>query len=151
MNVAVIGCGVRGSVAAALLAGAGVEELSLVDGALIDEGDIGTSPLVFTPDLHAGKANALVAKIGLINPAVLAMPFPAHLDADNAEAILAGADVVIDCVGEEAISSAIAAAAAAGEIELVAAPADYSPATATPAEAVATGAAQAESALEQRN
>ena len=104
MNVAVIGCGVRGSIAAALLAGAGMEELSLVDGALVEADDLG-APLQFTPDLRAGKADALVAKVGLINPQVHAQAFPAHVDEQNSIAILTGADCALDCVGDSEISA----------------------------------------------
>ena len=87
MNVAVIGCGVRGSVAAALLAGAGVEELSLVDEALVEETDVGRHPLQFSPDVGSGKADALVAKLALVNSRIHAQAFPANLSAENATAM----------------------------------------------------------------
>jgi adenylyltransferase/sulfurtransferase len=38
-----------------------------------------------------------MAKLNLINPTVLVEPYPATLDATNAEAIFTGADVVVDC------------------------------------------------------
>lgn len=147
MNVVVVGCGVRGATVAALLAGGGVAELSLVDGGFVEQDDIGGHPLQFTPDLRASKPEALTAKIGLINPAVHAQPFPANLDADNALAILTGADLVVDCVGDAEVSKAIAAAAGELELGVVGAPDDYSPTDSTPAVAVAIGALQAESAL----
>lgn len=147
MNVAVIGCGVRGSIVAALLAGAGVEELSLVDGALITEADLVDNPLIFTPDLNAGKADALVAKLGLIAPSVLAMAFPANLDADNAAAIVAGADVVIDCSDDGVVAEALAEVCAGDEVRLVEACGDYDAAAVTPAQAVEVGARQAREAL----
>lgn len=147
MNVAVIGCGVRGSIVAALLAGAGVEELSLVDGAFVEEGDIGVSPLQFTPDLRAGKADALVAKLGLLNPRVHAQAFPADLDGANAVAILTGADVVVDCAGVSEVSEAVELAAKEIGVVVVAAPDGYSPSEVSAARAVAVGANQADEVL----
>lgn len=151
MNVAIIGCGVRGSVAAAVLAGARVEELSLVDEALVDTLDIGSHPLQFTPDVGMRKADSLVAKLGLISPTTHAQPFPANLDEQNAVAILAGADVVIDCVGDPEVTAAIEAAAEELGTTLVLAPADYAAASATSAQAVSVGALQADEALRSRS
>lgn len=150
MNVAVIGCGVRGSIVAALLAGAGVEELSLVDGAFVEEGDIGVNPLQFTPDLRAGKADALVAKLGLLNPRVHAQAFPADLDGANAVAILTGADVVVDCAGVDEVSEAVESAAKEIGVVVVAAPDGYSASEESAPRAVAVGAIQADQALALR-
>jgi adenylyltransferase/sulfurtransferase len=150
VNVAVIGCGVRGSIVAALLAGAGVEEISLVDGAFVEEGDIGVSPLQFTPDLRAGKADALVAKLGLINPAVHAQAFPADVGSENALAILTGADVVVDCVGAAEVSEAVESAVKETGIVLVAAPDGYVRDAVSVPEAVSVGALQAHEALGHR-
>jgi adenylyltransferase/sulfurtransferase len=150
VNVAIIGCGVRGSIVAALLAGAGVEELSLVDGAFVEEGDIGVSPLQFSPDLRAGKADALVAKLGLINPGVHAQAFPADLDGANAVAILTGADVVVDCAGVGEVSEAVELASTEIGIVVVAAPVGYLRDEVEPAEAVSVGALQAHEVLGHR-
>jgi molybdopterin/thiamine biosynthesis adenylyltransferase len=151
MNVAIVGCGVRGSIVAALLAGAGVEELALVDEAFVEEGDIGLSPLQFTPDLRAVKAEALVGKLGLLNPRVLAQPFPANLNAENALAILTGADCVVDCVGVAEVAEAIEAAAYEIGIPVVSPPPDYDAAEVSAARAVAVGADQADTALAFRS
>lgn len=147
MNVAIIGCGVRGSIVAVLLAGGIVKELSLIDGGFVEADDIGRNPMLFGPDVRAGKADSLVAKLALINPDLLAIPFPADLDADNAEAILAGADVVVDCVGDAAISEAIARSAEHHGARLVGPPAGYEAALVSPARAVAVGAEQADRVL----
>jgi adenylyltransferase/sulfurtransferase len=150
VNVAIIGCGVRGSIVAALLAGAGVEEISLVDGAFVEEGDIGVSPLQFTPDLRAGKADALVAKLGLINPEVHAQAFPADVVAENAAAILTGVDCVVDCANDPVASVAVELAAKEIGIDVVAAPEGYSAAHVSAPRAVAVGAGQADEVLASR-
>lgn len=144
MNVAVVGCGVRGSILAALLAGAGVEEISLIDGGHVAEQDIGLHPLQFAPDLRAVRAEALAFKLNLISPSVLAVPFPANLDQDNAEAILAGADCIADCAGSEAVTQSILDAVALPRTPVVAPPGDYNADEISPARAVAIGALQAD-------
>lgn len=151
MNVAVIGCGVRGSIVAALLAGAGVEEIALVDGAFVEEDDIGVSPLQFTPDLRAGKSDALVAKLGLINPVVHAQAFPADLGAENAVAILTGVDCVVDCAGVLEVSEAVDLAAKEIGTVVVAAPVGYVASEVSAARAVAVGAGQADEVLALRS
>lgn len=127
MNVVIIGCGARGSLVAGLLTSAGVEELSLVDGALVEESDLGAHPLQYTPDLNAVKSEALVAKLGLINSKIFAQPFPAYLDASNASAITLGADVVVDCAGDPDATSAAESACADSGTPFVPAPADFTP------------------------
>lgn len=145
MNVAIVGCGARGSLVAALLASTGVSQLSLVDGAFVEESQ--RHPLRFTPDTNANKADALVAKLGLINPEVLVLPFPADLDAANAEAIVAGADVVVECTSSAMAADAVAAACAALSIRLVVTPADYAADRVNLAEAAEVAAAQAAAVL----
>lgn len=147
MSIAVIGCGVRGSIAAALLAAGGVDELSLVDGGFVEQEDLGVGPLIFTPDLRAAKADALVSKLALIAPTTHAMAFPANLDEDNAGAILLGASAVLDCVGTPKVAEALAAAAAEHGIDLISPQDGYdAQAVATP-DAVAAAAEQAGRAL----
>lgn len=145
--IVVVGCGVRGATVAALLAGHGVGELALVDGGFVEQGDVGRHPLQFTPDVNASKPEALAAKLGLINPAVHAQPFPANLDADNAVAILTGARLAIDCVGSDEVRDALATAASELGIAVIDAPADFSTSDSSDALAVAAAGDQAERAL----
>jgi molybdopterin/thiamine biosynthesis adenylyltransferase len=150
VHVAIVGCGVRGSLVAALLAGAGVEELALIDGASVEEADLGSHPLQFTPDLFASKPEALTAKLGLINAEVHAQPFPAFVAEGNAEAILTGSDCVVDCSNDDFAGPLIAEACATLSIPLVAPPEGFDPAEVTPAFASAIAALQAELALGTR-
>lgn len=96
----VVGVGARGQLAAAHLAAAGVGRIGLIDGAFFEERDLRTGPLTFTPDVGSSKADGAAVKLGLINDSVHAEPFPAFLDEANAELILQGADVVIDCTND---------------------------------------------------
>ncbi|MFT4049678.1 MAG: ThiF family adenylyltransferase [Solirubrobacterales bacterium] len=150
MIVAIVGLGVRGSICAGLLAGAGVEELSLVDGGFVEPSDVGRHPLQFTPDVNASKSDALVAKLGLLNPAIHAQPFPADLSEENASAILLGASCVVDCAGQEDVSGWIESAAKEIGIPVIAPPAGYVSGEVTSAVAAAVGSLQADLVLALR-
>ena len=93
----VIGLGALGSPVATYLAAAGVGQLGIVDGDEVELSNLHRQPLHFTPDVGAPKAESAAAKLALINPGVMVEPYPAALDEANAEAIVMGADVVVDC------------------------------------------------------
>lgn len=93
----VIGAGALGCPAATYLAAAGVGRIGIVDDDDVELSNLHRQPLHLTPDLGARKADNAVVKLGFLNPEVVVEPFPARLEATNAEALLAGADVVVDC------------------------------------------------------
>jgi adenylyltransferase/sulfurtransferase len=93
----VVGVGALGSPVATYLAAAGVGQIGLVDGDEVELSNLHRQPLHFTPDVGGGKAESAAAKLALLNPEVMVEPYPATLGADNAEAIVTGADVVVDC------------------------------------------------------
>ena len=93
----VVGAGALGSPVLAYLAGAGVGRIGIVDDDVVELSNLPRQPLHFTPDQGTNKAVSATAKLNLMNPAVMVEPYPATLDAMNAEAIVTGADVVVDC------------------------------------------------------
>lgn len=93
----VVGAGALGSPVAAYLAAAGVGQIGIVDGDAVELSNLHRQPLHFTPDVGQPKAEVAAVKLGLLNPEVAAEPYPVMLDAANGEAIVAGADVVVDC------------------------------------------------------
>jgi molybdopterin-synthase adenylyltransferase len=93
----VVGAGALGSPVCTYLVAAGVGVLGVVDGDVVELSNLHRQPLYMTPDVGASKAEVAAAKLGLLNPDVLVEPFPAELDAANAQAIVMGADVVVDC------------------------------------------------------
>jgi molybdopterin/thiamine biosynthesis adenylyltransferase len=95
----VVGAGALGSAAATHLAAAGVGRLGIVDGGDVTARDLHGASLHFTPDVGQSRAESAVAKLGLLNPDIQADAYPVAVEEANAEAILAGASVVVDCSG----------------------------------------------------
>jgi molybdopterin/thiamine biosynthesis adenylyltransferase len=93
----VIGLGALGSPVAAYLVGAGVGRVGIVDGDDVELSNLPRQPLHFTSDVGTNKALSAAAKLSLLNPTVLVEPYPARLGRMNAEIMLDGADVVVDC------------------------------------------------------
>ena len=93
----VVGAGALGSPVCTYLVAAGVGTLGVVDGDVVELSNLHRQPLYMTPDVGAPKADVAAAKLGLLNPEVVVEPYPATLDGANAEAIVMGADVVVDC------------------------------------------------------
>ena len=93
----VIGAGALGSPAATYLACAGVGRIGVVDGDWVELSNLQRQPLHFTPDVDAQKAESAAQKLGVLNTEISVEPYPVEVDADNAAAIVAGADIVLDC------------------------------------------------------
>jgi adenylyltransferase/sulfurtransferase len=93
----VVGAGALGSPVLMYLAAAGVGHLGVVDPDAVELSNLHRQPLHFTPDLGLPKAGNAVVKLTALNPEVQVDQYPARLDETNAEAIVMGADVVVDC------------------------------------------------------
>jgi len=92
----VVGAGALGSPAATYLAAAGVGRIGIVDSDRVELSNLHRQPLHYTPDVGSAKAESAAAKLGVLNPNVVVEPYPVRLDEQNAEAIVSGADVVVD-------------------------------------------------------
>jgi molybdopterin/thiamine biosynthesis adenylyltransferase len=106
----VVGLGSLGSPVAMALAGVGVGRLGVVDPGVVEEGDPARAPLHFHADLGIPKAQNAAVKLHALNPRVHVEPYPALLDELNGEAIVLGADLVVDCTGGLAVNDACCAA-----------------------------------------
>ena len=93
----VIGAGALGSPAATYLACAGVGRIGIVDYDAVERSNLARQPLHFTPDVGEPKAETAAQKLGVLNTEVTVEPYPVELDEENAEALVTGADVVVDC------------------------------------------------------
>ena len=103
----VVGAGAAGSAAAAQLASSGVGYVAIVDGAAVSLRDLAGQAIYYTPDVGQSKADTVAGKLGLLNPEVQVDSYPVAFTADNAEAIVEGHDLVLDCSHEEAVRTAL--------------------------------------------
>ena len=96
-SAVVVGAGALGSPVGLYLAAAGVGRIGIVDSDPVELSNLHRQPLHFTPDIGLPKAENAAVKLRALNPEVQVDPYPARIEEANAEAILAGADVVVDC------------------------------------------------------
>ena len=95
-SVLVVGAGGLGAPASLYLAAAGIGRLGIVDFDAVEESNLQRQVLYATTDVGRPKIEAATARLRALNPAIAVEAIPARLDAGNAEAILAGWDVVVD-------------------------------------------------------
>lgn len=95
-KVAIIGVGALGTVAAELLARAGVGELVLIDRDVVEESNLQRQLLFTEKDL--GKSKALIAekKLKEINSSLKIKSYAIHLNSENIS-LLKEADLILDC------------------------------------------------------
>lgn len=93
----VIGAGALGSPAAVYLAAAGVGRIGVVDGDWVEISNLQRQFLHYTPDIDAQKSESAAQKLAVFNTEIVVEPYPVELDSGNAEPIVMGADVVLDC------------------------------------------------------
>jgi adenylyltransferase/sulfurtransferase len=115
----VIGAGALGSPAAIYLASAGVGRIGVVDRDWVELSNLQRQPLHFTPDLETQKAESAAQKLGVLNSEITVEPYPVEVDEDNVGAIVAGADVVLDCTDSFASRYLINEACCAERVPLV--------------------------------
>ena len=115
----VVGAGALGSPVAIYLAAAGVGSIGIVDGDAVELSNLHRQPLHFTPDIGVDKAANAAAKLAFLNPEVQVDPYPVRLDEQNAEAIVTGADVVVDCSDSFETRYVVNDAACARAVDLV--------------------------------
>jgi molybdopterin/thiamine biosynthesis adenylyltransferase len=118
-SVLVIGAGALGSPVALYLAGAGVGRLGVVDSDVVELSNLHRQPLHFTPDIGEGKAESAAAKLRFLNPEVLVETYPVRLDESNADGLVAGQDLVIDCSDSFETRYAVNAACCDAGVDLI--------------------------------
>ena len=98
-RVVIVGCGGLGSPAAAYLAGAGVGALRLVDGDRPEVTNLHRQVFYDAADAR-NKVEQLREHLKRLNPEVRVQAIDRHLTADNAKALLQGANLVLDCTDD---------------------------------------------------
>ncbi|KAI0103182.1 adenylyltransferase [Nemania sp. FL0031] len=95
--VLVIGAGGLGCPAAAYLAGAGVGTLGVVDGDTVEVSNLHRQIAHSTARIGVKKVDSLIEYCRGLNPEVKYLAYGEHLSPQNAEDIVRGYDVVLDC------------------------------------------------------
>lgn len=95
-RVLVIGAGGLGSPVLLYLAAAGVGTIGIVDDDTVSLSNLQRQVLFDTADVGGPKADTAARVLTALNPHVNLIAHPVRLSADNADALLAGYDVVAD-------------------------------------------------------
>lgn len=95
-SIAIVGIGALGTVAAELLARAGVGKLILIDRDVVELSNLQRQLLFTEKDLGRSKAVVAAEKLKEINSEIKIIPRPVHLSTEN-NRLIAEADLVLDC------------------------------------------------------
>ncbi len=96
-RVLVVGVGGLGCPVAQYLAAAGVGHLTLVDGDEVSRSNLHRQVLFTEADIGLGKAAVAAARLRAMNPELELRVVPEALSIDNAESLIEGCDLVLDC------------------------------------------------------
>ena len=97
-KVFVAGCGGLGGYVLEYLARMGVGELTFADGDVFEASNLNRQILSSPDMLGSSKAQAAAERIRKINPDVKIKTFDVFLNAENADAMVSGQDLVIDAL-----------------------------------------------------
>lgn len=96
-HVVVIGCGGLGSPVLLYLAAAGIGQITLVDGDTVDLTNLQRQILFGMDDIAQPKATAAKQRLSQLNPEITLDAVNEPLSLNNAESLIAPADLVLDC------------------------------------------------------
>jgi molybdopterin/thiamine biosynthesis adenylyltransferase len=97
-HVAIVGLGGLGGAALEILARLGVGTLTLIDGDRFEETNLNRQILCTEETLGKPKAEVAAARVAAVNPNVSIRSVPRYLDPANADKLLAGAHLAMDCL-----------------------------------------------------
>jgi molybdopterin/thiamine biosynthesis adenylyltransferase len=103
-HVLVVGAGGLGVPVLQYLAGAGIGRITLIDPDSVDETNLHRQPLYRMKDVGQPKVRAAAQAIARLNPEVMVDALIDRLTPANAPALVAAADVVLDCADSYAAS-----------------------------------------------
>ncbi len=97
-TVAVLGCGALGTVAAEILARAGVGHLRIIDRDVVEWSNLQRQSLFIEQDAAEGrsKADAACQRLRTINSEIELTPIVADVNSGNIDSVLSQADLIID-------------------------------------------------------
>lgn len=97
-HAGVVGLGGLGGTVTEILARLGVGRLTLIDGDRFEDSNLNRQLLSSPADLTQPKADAAAQRVRRINPSTDVTAHACFLTADNADGLLAGCQVVVDCL-----------------------------------------------------
>ena len=106
-NALVIGAGGLGAPVAQFLTAAGVGSVTLCDSDSVDLTNLQRQILYATADVGRPKVEAAAARLSAINPEVALTPIHARVDDEALRALVASADIAIDCCDNFATRHAV--------------------------------------------
>ncbi|MBW2709296.1 MAG: HesA/MoeB/ThiF family protein [Deltaproteobacteria bacterium] len=118
-RVAVVGSGGLGGPVLLLLARMGIGYLVVVDPDRFDETNLNRQALSSVPDLGQPKCEVAARVLGNVNPGVDVQVHQDRMDGTNAEALLAGSNVIVDALDNVPDRFSIQAVARSLKIPLV--------------------------------
>jgi adenylyltransferase/sulfurtransferase len=118
-HVVVAGLGGLGGPAAVYLASAGVGKLTVTDSDTVEPTNLNRQILYTEEDVGREKATVTAEKLGKVNPHTRIEPVQASLAHENAERLVAGADVVIDALDNMETRLVLNAACVSQRIPLI--------------------------------
>ena len=97
-RVLVAGCGGLGGYVIEYLSRIGIGSLTVADGDVFVESNLNRQILCTADNVGESKAIAAAERVKIIDPSISVSPVCDYLTKENAPALLADADVVIDCL-----------------------------------------------------
>ena len=97
-TVAVVGLGGLGGAVLETLGRIGVGAMKLIDGDRFDDSNLNRQLLATTASLGNPKAGVAEKRLQAVNPSLQVEAVEAFITAQNAEALLSGCDIVVDCL-----------------------------------------------------
>jgi molybdopterin/thiamine biosynthesis adenylyltransferase len=120
-RIAVVGLGGLGGVLVEILARIGIGAMTLIDGDRFEESNLNRQVLSTVDTIGAAKADAAAERVRAINPAVALTVCGEFFDEAGAEALLSGADLVVDCLDSIPVRFELEAAAGRAGLPLISA------------------------------
>jgi molybdopterin/thiamine biosynthesis adenylyltransferase len=120
-RVAVVGLGGLGGTVVEILARIGIGAMTLIDGDRFEESNLNRQLTSTVEALGALKAEQAAGRVQSVNPAVEVTAHSAFFTRDAAERLLAGTDVVIDCLDSIPVRFELESAARAAGAPMISA------------------------------
>ena len=97
-RIAVVGAGGLGGHVILLLARLGIGYLRIIDGDVFDETNLNRQPLSSTETINKAKPQIAADVVNLVNPSIDVSIITGKVNAENADQVLSGVDVIVDAL-----------------------------------------------------